>query len=167
MGVERSELDEAQWTRIEPLLPGTPSDPVRTGSSNRLYVNRVLRALRSSARQQYLPMRYGKWKTAKKHFSRQAGARVRARVFDDLIKDRNNLSLMLGSTLVRAHQQTTTVLHWGMLHPSKRSPKAKFPATARPRIASMTIASAVGPTPHDTNAVFECQTEPLRNGIVT
>jgi len=42
MGVKRYELDEAQWARIEPLLPGKASDPGRTGSDNRLFVNGVL-----------------------------------------------------------------------------------------------------------------------------
>lgn len=31
MGVKRYELDEAQWVRIEPLLPGKASDPGRPG----------------------------------------------------------------------------------------------------------------------------------------
>lgn len=47
MGVKRYELDEAQWARIAPLLPGKASDPGRTGSDNRLFVNGVLWVLRS------------------------------------------------------------------------------------------------------------------------
>ena len=42
MGVKRYELDETQWARIAPLLPGKASDPGRTGSDNRLFVNGVL-----------------------------------------------------------------------------------------------------------------------------
>ena len=40
--VKRYELTEAQWRRIEPLLPGKASDPGRTGSDNRLFVDGVL-----------------------------------------------------------------------------------------------------------------------------
>lgn len=64
MGVKRYELDEVQWSRIAPLLPGKVSDPGRTGSDNRLFVNGVLWVLRSGAHWQDLPERYGKWKTA-------------------------------------------------------------------------------------------------------
>jgi putative transposase len=105
MGVKRYELDEAQWARIAPLLPGKASDPGRTGSDNRLFVNGVLWVLRSGAHWQDLPERYGKWKTAHKRFTRWARAGVWERVFEDLTRDRDNLYLMLDSTLVRAHQQ--------------------------------------------------------------
>lgn len=63
MGVKRYELDEAQWTRFAPLLPGKTSDPGRTGSDNRLFVNGVLWVLWSGAHW-YAP----KKKTA--HFAR-------------------------------------------------------------------------------------------------
>jgi transposase len=43
------ELSENQWTRIAPLPPGKARDPGRTGSNNRLFVNRCLWALRSGA----------------------------------------------------------------------------------------------------------------------
>lgn len=66
MSVKRYELDEAQWARIALLLPGKTSDPGRTGSDNRLFVNGVLWVLRSGAHWQDLPERYGKWKTAHK-----------------------------------------------------------------------------------------------------
>ena len=39
MGVKRYDLDEAQWARIEPLLPGKASGTGRTGSNNRLFEN--------------------------------------------------------------------------------------------------------------------------------
>ncbi len=42
MGVKRYELSEVQWGRIAPLLPGKASDPGRTGSDNRLFVNGCL-----------------------------------------------------------------------------------------------------------------------------
>ncbi len=108
MGVKRYELSEAQRVRTEPLLPGKASDPGRTGSDNRLFVNGVLWVLRSGAHWQDLPERYGKGKTAHKRFSRWAAAGVWEKVFGDLIKDRDNQYLMLDSTLVRAHQQATT-----------------------------------------------------------
>lgn len=108
MGVKRYELGDAHWERIAALLPGKASDPGRTGSDNRLFVNGVLWVLRSGAHWHDLLERYGKWKTAHKRFSRRAAAGVWEKVFDDLTKDRDNDYLMLDSTLVRAHQQATT-----------------------------------------------------------
>jgi len=105
MAPKRYELSEAQWQRIEPLLPGKAGDPGRSGTDNRLFVNGVLWVLRSGAHWHDLPERYGKWKTLHKRFSRWSKAKVWERVFDDLARDRDNQYLMLDSTLVRAHQQ--------------------------------------------------------------
>ena len=81
MGIKRYELSEAQWVRIEPLLPGKQSDPGRTGGDNRLFLNGVLWVLRSGARWSDLPERYGKYKTVHKRFTRWARAGVWERIF--------------------------------------------------------------------------------------
>ncbi|MBS7555913.1 IS5 family transposase [Ancylobacter dichloromethanicus] len=106
--MKRYELSEAQWQQIAPLLPGKASDPGRTGSDNRLFVNGCLWVLRSGAHWRDLPERYGKWKTLHKRFTRWAKAGVWDEVFASLIKDRDNKYLMLDTTLVRAHQQAAT-----------------------------------------------------------
>lgn len=108
MSAKRYELNQAQWERIEPLLPGKAGDPGRTATDNRLFVNGVLWVLRSGAHWCDLPERYGRWKSAHKRFSRWSKAGVWERVFADLIKDRDNQYLMIDSTLVRAHQQAAT-----------------------------------------------------------
>lgn len=120
MGVKQYELNEAQWARIAPLLPGKIGDPGRSGADNRLFVDGVLWVLRSGAFWQHLPERYGKWKTVHARFTRWAKAGVWEKVFDDLIKDRDNQYLMLDSTLVRAHQQATT----GRGSGQKRGPRS-------------------------------------------
>ena len=71
MGVKRYELNETQWQRIAPLLPGKVGDAGRSGSDNRLFVNGCLWVLRSGAHWKDLPERYGKWKTAHRRFSRK------------------------------------------------------------------------------------------------
>jgi transposase len=105
MGIKRYELNEVQWARIEPLLPGKASDPGRTGSDNRLFVNGCLWDLRSGAHWCDLLERYGRWKTVHRRFSRWCHAGVWERVFDTLAADRDNSYLMIDSTIVRAHQQ--------------------------------------------------------------
>lgn len=108
MGIKRYELNDLQWERIAPMLPGKAGDPGRTGGDNRLFVNGVLWVLRSGAHWHDVPERYGKWKTAHQRFSRWSRAGVWEKVFASLIKDRDNQYLMLDSTLVRAHQQAAT-----------------------------------------------------------
>jgi transposase len=118
--VKRYELTDAQWQRIEGLLPGKVSDPGRTGVDNRLFVNGVLWVLRSGAHWHDLPERYGKWKSVHTRFSRWAKAGVWERVFKVLTADRKNEYLMIDTILVRAHQQAatgkggTTIRRWGV-----------------------------------------------------
>ena len=108
LGTKRYELSDTQWTRIATLLPGKAGDPGRTGSDNRLFVNGCLWVLRSGARWCDLPERYGKWKSVHTRFSRWAKSGVWDRVFATLTRDRDNLYLMIDSTIVRAHQQAAT-----------------------------------------------------------
>ena len=108
MMLKRYELSDQQWKRIEPLLLGKPGDPGQTRRNNRLFVEGVLWVLRSGARWQDLPERYGKWKSVHKRFTRWAKVGVWERVFEALTKDRDSAYLMLDSTIVRAHQQAAT-----------------------------------------------------------
>jgi transposase len=105
---KRYELTEAQWERIADLVPGKAGDPGRTAADNRLFVNGVLWVLRSGARWDDLPERYGKPKSVHKRLSRWAKTGVWERVFAVLALDRKNEHLMLDTTLVRAHQQAAT-----------------------------------------------------------
>jgi transposase len=118
--VKRYELSDSQWERVKNLLPGKVGDPERSGRDNRQFVNGVLWVLRSGAHWHDLPERYGKWKTVHTRFSRWAKAGVWERVFEALVRDRDNRYLMLDTTLVRAHQQAATgkggpkIRRWGV-----------------------------------------------------
>ena len=118
--VKRYELSDGQWDRVKDLLPGKAGDPGRSGRDNRQFVNGVLWVLRSGARWHDLPERYGKWKSVHTRFSRWAKAGVWERMFETLIRDRDNQYLMLDTTLVRAHQQAATgkggpkIRRWGV-----------------------------------------------------
>jgi putative transposase len=103
--VKRYELSDDQWEQLAPLLPGKVGDPGRSGEDNRLFVNAVLWVLRSGARWEDLPERYGKYKSVHKRFTRWAKAGVWERIFDSLTAAPDNQYLMLDTTLVRVHQQ--------------------------------------------------------------
>jgi len=105
---KRYELSEAQWRRIEPLLPGKAGDPGRTAADNRSFVNGVLWVLRSGARWSDLPERYGKFKSVHQRFTRWSANGTWDRMFEVLIRDRDNDYLMIDTTIVRAHQQAAT-----------------------------------------------------------
>lgn len=105
---KRYELSDDQWEKIKALLSGKASDPGRTGSDNRNFVNGVLWILRSGARWHDLPERYGKWKSVHKRFTRWAKAEVWQRVFEVLTRDRDNTYVMIDSSLVKVHQQAAT-----------------------------------------------------------
>lgn len=102
---KRYELTEAQWQRIEQVLPGKKGDRGRTAQDNRLFVNGVLWVLRSGAFWSDMPERYGNWKSNHKRFTRWAKAGVWEEIFEILADDPRNEYVMLDSTIVRAHQQ--------------------------------------------------------------
>ena len=105
---KRYELDDRQWARIADKVPGKKGDPGRSGKDNRLFVNGVLWILRSGAQWDELPERYGKWKSVHKRFTRWSANGTWDRMFEVLIRDRDNDYLMIDTTIVRAHQQAAT-----------------------------------------------------------
>ena len=101
----RYELTQAQWRKIEELLPGKAGDRGRTARDNRAFVDGVLWVLRSGAYRCHLPERYGNWKSVHKRFTRWARAGVWEGVFEVLASDPSNEYLMIDTTIVRAHQR--------------------------------------------------------------
>src|SRR3954454_1347309 len=103
------ELSEEPWSRIQDLLlPGRKESVGRTAADHRVFVNGVLWALRSGARGSDGPERYGKYKSVPKRLARWAATGVGDRIFRTLTQDVKNESLLLDSTLVRAHQPAAT-----------------------------------------------------------
>jgi len=55
----RRELTNAQWRRIQQLVPGKVGDRGRSGADNRLFVDAVLWIARSGAPWRDLPEEFG------------------------------------------------------------------------------------------------------------
>lgn len=107
----RHELTDAQWQRIEPLLPGKASDPGRTAVDNRLFVNAVLYVLKTGIPWADLPPRYGKPNTVWKRFDRWSAAGVWQRIgqtLGDAYLTRKHAEIQLDSTSVKAHPTAST-----------------------------------------------------------
>ena len=57
----RRELTDAQWRRIERLVPGKEGDKGRHGADNRLFVDAVLWIARAGVPWRDLPPAFGNW----------------------------------------------------------------------------------------------------------
>lgn len=100
----RRELTNAQWRRIERLVPGKDGDKGRHGEDNRLFVDAVLWIARSGAPWRDLPEEFGNWNSVFQRFRRWANKGVWQRVFNVLIENPDFEYLIIDSTIVRAHQ---------------------------------------------------------------
>jgi transposase len=83
----RRELTNAQWRRIEPLIPGKEGDKGRHGEDNRLFVDAVLWLVRAGAPWRDLPEEFGKWNSVFRRFRRWARKGVWKRLFTELGED--------------------------------------------------------------------------------
>jgi transposase len=109
-GVKRYELTDAQWRRLEPLLP--PERP-RTGRPNhdhRTILNGIPWVLRTGAPWRDLPERYGPVGTVSSRFYRWRGSGVWQRALETLQAQADAAGLfdrdlhVVDASVVRAHQ---------------------------------------------------------------
>jgi transposase len=108
--METSDLTDAQWERLCPLL--SPQKPYtgRPAKDHRTVLNGILWILRTGSPWRVLPERYGSWKTITSRFYRWQRAGVWDRVLTQVQRQadaegRLDWSLhFVDSTVVRAHQ---------------------------------------------------------------
>ena len=100
-------LEDHQWVRIEPHLPGKASDRGVTAKDNRLFVEAVLWIVRTSSPWRDLPPGFGRWNSVFQRFGRWSKDGVWWRLFQALADDPDFEYLIIDSTIVRAHQHAT------------------------------------------------------------
>ena len=100
----RRELTDAQWRRIERLVPGKKGDRGRAGEDNRRFVDAVLWLARAGAPWRDLPEELGHWNSVFQRFRRWAKKGVWERIFNALVEHPDFEYLIIDSTIVRAHQ---------------------------------------------------------------
>ena len=103
----RRELTNAQWLRIERLVPGKEGDKGRHGEDNRLFVDAVLWIARAGAPWRDLPPLFGNWNSVFQRFRRWAKKGVWERVFNALVESPDFEYLIIDSTIIRAHQHAS------------------------------------------------------------
>jgi transposase len=100
--MHRHELTDAQWLKVEPLLPVRPGPRSKRG--DRLFMNAVMWRVRTGAPWRDIPDRYGSWKTVYNRFARWAARGVWERIFKELQVEIDDAGSLIDSTIVRAHQ---------------------------------------------------------------
>jgi transposase len=105
-----SDLTDAQWERLHPLLPPQKPRTGRPAYDHRTVLDGILWILRTGSPWRALPERYGSWKTVSSRFYRWQKAGVWDRILVALqqkadAEGRLDWSLhFIDSTVVRAHQ---------------------------------------------------------------
>jgi transposase len=66
----RGELTDAQWQRLQPLLPSQAPRVGRPSLDHRIVINGILWILRTGAPWRDMPEHYGKWETVSGRFYR-------------------------------------------------------------------------------------------------
>ena len=82
--MERFVLTDAQWAKMEPHCLGKPTDPGRSGSDNRRFVEAVLWIVRTGSPWRDLPPVFGNWNTIFKRYRDWVKAGVFTRLFEML-----------------------------------------------------------------------------------
>jgi len=100
-------LSNAQWKRVEPLLPGKPGDPGRSAADNRVFLDAVFWMARAGAPWRDLPDAFGNWNSVFRRFRRWATKGVFERVFAALSGDPDFEYALIDGTIVRVHQHGT------------------------------------------------------------
>jgi transposase len=108
--MHRGDLINAQWERLQPLLPPQKPKTGRPAVDHRRILNGMLWILRTGAPWHDLPERYGPWRTVASRFYRWQKAGVFQQLFDTLKQQADATGQLdwdvhfIDSTIVRAHQ---------------------------------------------------------------
>ena len=106
--MSRRTLTHAQWARIEPLVPGKPGDPGRSGKDKCRFVYAILWPARTASPGRDLPPELGNWKTAHCRFRRWSLAGTWERLFKALRADPDVEFVPVDATVSKVHADATS-----------------------------------------------------------
>ncbi|QEL19198.1 transposase [Limnoglobus roseus] len=125
--MRRHELSDADWAAVRPLLPARGP----AGGDHRAFVNAVLYVLRTGVPWRDLPPRFGNWNSVWRRFRRWSAAGVWGRVLE-AVRDPDVSTLILDSTVVRAHPHAAGAEKKRATRPSAAAPAGSAPRSTRP-----------------------------------
>ena len=105
--MDRSVLNDVQWERVAPLLPGKPGDPGRSGADNRRFLEAVLWVARTGAPWRDVHPEFGCWNSIFRRFRRWARKGVFEKIFNSLSGDPDFEYAIIDGTILRVHQHGT------------------------------------------------------------
>lgn len=104
--MHRHALTDAQWARLQLLLPRRPQGRKST-LGDRLFVDAVIFRAKTGIQWRDLPERFGNWKSVYNRFRNWAAKDVWAEVFRELQIDVDDTASIVDGTTVRAHQDAS------------------------------------------------------------
>lgn len=100
----RTVLTDSQWARIEPHCRGKITDPGRSGTDNRLFIEAVLWIARTGSPWRDLPEEFGRWHTVYQRFRNWADAGVFEQIFQAIADVPDMEYAMIDGTIVKVHR---------------------------------------------------------------
>jgi transposase len=102
--MDRYVLTDAQWAKMEPHCLGKPTDPGRSGSNNRRFIEAVLWIVRTGSPWRDLPAHFGNWSTAFRRFSDWRKADIFVKLFQACSDEPDLEYAMVDATIVKVHR---------------------------------------------------------------
>jgi len=144
--LHRGDLSEAQWARLQPLLPPQKAPVGKPAHDHRRILNGILWKLRTGAPWRDLPERYGPWSTVACRFRRWRRAGVWDRLFAAVQQEEDAAGHVdwtlqfVDGTIIRAHQHAAGAKGGA----PQRKPWAGVKGATAPRSTSSARAAARG-----------------------
>ena len=102
--MDRLILTDAQWAKMQPHCLGKPTDPGRTGSDARLFLEAVLWIARTGSPWRDLPAMFGNWNTVFTRYRYWVKADVFKKIFDAVSDEPDLEYAMIDGTIVKVHR---------------------------------------------------------------
>ena len=104
--MQRHALTDAQWAKLEPLLPQRAEGRKAT-MGDRLFVDAVIFRARTGIQWRDLPERFGNWKSVYNRFRNWSEKDCWAQIFRELRIDVDDTASIADGSVVRAHQDAS------------------------------------------------------------
>ena len=113
--LKRHDVTDAEWARLQPLLPGHPRQG-RRWSDHRTVINGVFHRVRAGCPWRDLPERFGPWQTVYNRHRRWSGDGTWEQILQTLRSGCDcgqgvEWTVAIDSTVVRAHQHAAGARH--------------------------------------------------------